>query len=271
MNASLRNALGVAALLVAAQAGAQMTLYSGEDFRGPSVTTDHAIGNFGRTDFNDRASSVVVNAGRWEVCEHAHFEGRCMVLRPGNYPSLASMGLNDRISSVREVPRHAGVTGPQYASGAQYAYGDFRRRDNERLFEVPVSSARAVVGTPEQRCWIEREQVVENRGDNSVPGAIAGAVIGGILGHQIGGGRGQDIATAGGAVGGAVIGSQLGRQSGGSQIVDRDVQRCATVQNSERIAYWDVTYYFRGQEHRVQLAQAPGSTITVNELGEPRA
>lgn len=265
MNASLRNTLGVAALFVAAQAGAEITLYSGEDFRGQSVTTDHAIGNFGRTDFNDRASSVVVNSGRWEVCEHAHFEGRCMVLRPGNYPSLASMGMNDKVSSAREVERHAGYAQPQYA------YGDYRARSNERLFEVPVSAVHAVVGPPEQRCWIEREQVVENRGDASVPGAIAGAVIGGILGHQIGGGRGRDVATAGGAVGGAVIGSQLGRQAGGSQIVDRDVQRCATVQSSDRIAYWDVTYHFRGQEHHVQMAQAPGPTLTVNELGEPRA
>src|SRR5512144_1074253 len=131
MNASLRNALGVAALFVAAQAGAEITLYSGEDFRGQSVTTDHAIGNFGRTDFNDRASSVVVNSGRWEVCEHAHFEGRCMVLRPGNYPSLAAMGMNDKVSSVREVERHAGYAQPEYA------YSDYRVRTNERLFEVP--------------------------------------------------------------------------------------------------------------------------------------
>jgi len=266
MNASLRNALGIAGLFVAAQAGAQITLYSGEEFQGQSVTTDRAIGNFGRSDFNDRASSAVVSGGRWEVCQDAHFEGRCMVLRPGNYPSLGAMGLDNKISSVREVQRQAAIAAPQYAP-----YGDFRPRGNERLFEVPVTSVHAVVGPPEQRCWIEREQVVENRGDASVPGAIAGAVIGGIIGHQIGGGRGRDVATAGGAVGGAVIGSQVGRQAGGSQVVDRDVQRCASVQNSERIAYWDVTYHFRGQEHHVQMAQAPGGTLTVNELGEPRA
>jgi uncharacterized protein YcfJ len=265
MNASLRNALGVAAMCVAAQAGAQITLYSGSDFRGQTVTTDQPIGNFGRTDFNDRASSAVVSSGRWEVCEHAHFEGRCMILRPGNYPSLQSMGMNDKISSVREIDRRAAAAPPQYA------YNDYRVRQNERLFEVPVSSVHAVVGSPEQRCWIEREQVVESRGDNAVPGAIAGAVIGGILGHQIGSGRGRDVATAGGAVGGAVIGSQLGRQSGGNQVVDRDVQRCTTVSNSDRIDYWDVAYYFRGQEHHVQMAQAPGPTITVNEFGEPRA
>jgi hypothetical protein len=35
-------------------------------------------------------------------------------------------------------------------------------------------------------------------------------------------------------------------------------------------AYWDVTYNFRGQEHRVQMSAPPGTTVTVNELGEPR-
>jgi hypothetical protein len=31
-----------------------------------------------------------------------------------------------------------------------------------------------------------------------------------------------------------------------------------------------VTYNFRGQIHRAQLSFAPGSTITVNDRGEPR-
>ncbi len=42
-------------------------------------------------------------------------------------------------------------------------------------------------------------------------------------------------------------------------------------QGQARAAYWDVTYNFRGQEHRVQLSRAPGRAITVNEQGEPRA
>lgn len=57
---------------------------------------------------------------------------------------------------------------------------DYHRRGDERLFEAPVTSVRAVVGPPEERCWIDRDQY---RGDTKVPGAIAGAVIGGILGH----------------------------------------------------------------------------------------
>jgi uncharacterized protein YcfJ len=139
----------------------------------------------------------------------------------------------------------------------------------ERLYEVPVTSVRAVVGPPEQRCWVERQQVVEDRNDGAnVPGAIAGAVIGGVLGHQIGSGRGRDVATAGGAVAGAAIGANVGR--GGAQVYSQDVQRCAAVEGQPRPDYWDVHYTFRGVEHRVQMSAPPRRTITVNIYGEPR-
>jgi uncharacterized protein YcfJ len=258
--------LGVAGIIAATQAAAQITFYEREDFRGPKFTTTRPLGNFERFGFNDRASSAVVAGNRWEVCEDARFEGRCVVLRPGQYPTLASMGLDNRISSVREISRNARVPDERYAPVG----GDYRRRERERIYEADVTSVRAVVGPPERRCWIEREQVVENRGDASIPGAIVGGVIGGILGHQIGGGRGQDVATVGGAVGGAVVGANIGRQSGGQQVVTRDVERCATRAHPDRVAYWDVTYWFRGQEHRVQMTAPPGPTLAVNADGEPR-
>jgi uncharacterized protein YcfJ len=131
-----------------------------------------------------------------------------------------------------------------------------------------VLSVHAVVGPPEQRCWVERRQVVEDR-DLSVPGAIVGAVVGGVLGHQVGGGRGRDNATAGGAVAGAAIGANVGRC--GSTVSDQDVQGCATVESHARPAYWDVTYHFRGVVHRVQLGAPPGRTITVDDNGVPHA
>jgi uncharacterized protein YcfJ len=149
----------------------------------------------------------------------------------------------------------------------QPAY-DYRRRQNERLYEANVTSVRAVVGPPQQRCWVEREQVGGSTSVN-IPGAIVGGVIGGILGHQIGGGRGQDIATGIGAVGGAAIGANVGRASEGPVYV-QDVQRCEYIPASARLDYWDVTYTFGGYEHRVQMTTPPGPTIVVNAQGEPR-
>ena len=103
----------------------------------------------------------------------------------------------------------------------------------------------------------------------NVPGAIIGGILGGVLGHQVGGGRGQDIATDVGAVGGAVVGANVGA-SGTSNGYSQNVQRCATVPASGTPAYWNVSYIFNGQPHRVQLATAPGATINVNSRGEPR-
>jgi uncharacterized protein YcfJ len=95
-----------------------------------------------------------------------------------------------------------------------------------------------------------------------------GGLVGGILGHQIGGGSGKDLATAGGAVAGAVIGSNVANQNGGG-VATRDVRRCENVTNAAP-DYYDVTYVYRGVEHHVQMSAPPGRTIRVNERGEPR-
>ena len=257
----LKTAMGIAGLVFATQAAAQVTFYSRDDFRGQSFTTDRDIRNLERQGFNDRASSAVVRGGSWEVCEDARFEGRCAVLQPGDYPSLANMGLSNEISSVRAVEGRYGYNNDNRRYAAR---GDYARRADEPVFEARVTSVHAVVGPPEQRCWMERRDFT---GNANVPGAIAGAVIGGILGHQIGGGRGQDIATAGGAVAGAAIGSNVGRDGGG---YSQDVQRCTDVSRYDNPDYWDVTYEFRGHEHRVQMSAPPGPTILVNRDGEPR-
>ena len=269
MNALIRITLAVAGLAIATQASAEVTFYEHDGFQGRSFTTQRQVGDFGRAGFNDRASSVVVTSDRWEVCENARFGGRCVVLRQGQYPSLAAMGLNDRVSSVRTVGRTARIDDNRYAPPPVVAY-DYRRRQNERLYEATVTSVHAVVGPPEQRCWVEREEVVQERRNVNVSGAIVGAVIGGILGHQIGGGRGKDLATVGGVVAGAAVGSNIGRDDREQQVVSRDVERCAIVPSQAEPDYWDVTYTFQGRPYSVQMTSPPGPTVSVNRRGEPR-
>jgi uncharacterized protein YcfJ len=268
MNHSLKHAitggLVVAALMAAGKASADITFYEHDGFDGRSFTTDHRVRSFERQGFNDRASSVIVgNNQRWEVCEDVNFGGRCVVLRPGQYASLSAMGLNDRVSSVRLVPPDAVVAEERYAPQPMVDR-DYRRRPGERLYEANVTNVRAVLSNPQQRCWMEQQEVPAER--RNVPGAIAGAVLGGILGHQVGGGTGRDIATVGGAVGGAVVGANVGRQRGGVQ----EVQRCETVTDA-RPDFWDVTYVFRGQEHHAQMTAPPGATILVDRDGVPRS
>jgi uncharacterized protein YcfJ len=270
MNSALRNALAVAALAVTTQAAAQIVFYENDNFRGRSFTTDKPVGNFERFGFNDRASSVVVLHEPWEVCVDARFNGRCTVLRPGRYASLRELGLNDRISSARMVDTGAPIEDNRYAPAPVAVY-DNHRRDNERLYEANVTSVHAVVGPPEQRCWVEHQQVNRERSDANVPGAIIGGLIGGVLGHQLGNGRGNDVATVGGAVVGAAVGSNVGRDGDSRQGYTRDVQRCSNEVSQSRPEYWDVTYDFRGEQHRIQMTSPPGRTVTVNDRGEPRA
>jgi uncharacterized protein YcfJ len=266
MNRKIKIILGVSALLLSAQAMARITFYEGEGFRGRAFTTNRQLENFTRSGFNDRASSVIVDSGRWEVCVDSQFRGRCVVLRQGAYDSLSRMGVNDRLSSVRRVSDrgHYDNEASEPLAAANY---DYRRRPNERVYEARVTAVRAVLGSGEQHCWVEREQVEQGRGDRNVAGGIVGAVIGGVLGHQIGSGRGKDVATVGGAIAGAAIGSNQGR--GSSESYGRDVRRCETAASGPP-EYWEVDYRFNNVDHRVQMSAPPGPTIYVNRQGEPR-
>jgi uncharacterized protein YcfJ len=257
--------LGLTAAFLVPIASAQVTLYEQEGFHGRTFTANGTVANLDKLGFNDRASSIIVDRGDWQVCEHANFQGRCTVLRPGQYPALRAMNLDNQISSLRRV-----------AGGPNYVYAPpppplappypYYPHYGEHLFPADVVAVRAVMGPPEQRCWVEKQQVMAPAAPN-VGGAILGGVLGGVLGHQIGSGRGNSVATAIGAVGGAAIGANANR---GTQTYTQDVQHCSSVPGTGQVAYWDVTYVFRGLTHRAQLSFAPGATITVNGHGEPR-
>jgi uncharacterized protein YcfJ len=258
MNTTFRTALALATLALAGQASADVTFYEDADFGGRSVTATRSMTTFGPSHMDNRASSAIVRSDRWEACENADFGGRCVVLKPGRYPSLAAMGVDNRISSVRRVAQGEPVADNRYAPAAE-PYVDYGRRQGEKTWEVPVRAVHTVAGTPEQRCWTEYQ---EERHAN-VPAGVAGAVIGGILGHQIGGGTGRDIATVGGAVAGGYAGSRVN----GTE--RKPVQRCENT-GQMKPSYYEVTYDFRGREHHVQMKRPPGKTITVNANGEPR-
>jgi hypothetical protein len=79
----------------------ELSVYSQPDFRGAQMTVRNEVRNFQDIGFNDRASSIVVHSGAWEVCEHKDFGGRCTVLERGEYRDLSRF--DNLISSVREV------------------------------------------------------------------------------------------------------------------------------------------------------------------------
>jgi uncharacterized protein YcfJ len=123
-----------------------------------------------------------------------------------------------------------------------------------------------VVGPPEQRCWVEQQTT--GASNNAIPGAIAGAVIGGILGHQVGSGRGRDVATGVGALAGGAVGATSAAIRRSRLYARRSTLRY--TQNSGRPDYYDVTYNFRGHEHRVTNDDAAGRNHRRQRNGEPR-
>src|SRR6478735_4742072 len=206
MNRKMKYALGAAAVVLASQAMASITFYEGEGYRGRAFTSSDRIGNFDRRGLNDHVGSIVIDRGRWEVCDQPRFEGRCVVLRRGSYDSLRPLGLDRQVASARPVEGNRNYDNEIAATSDTPNYA-FRRRPSERVFDAPVTQVRAVVGPPNQQCWVERQQVGQTGSQPNVGGAIVGGVIGGILGHQVGKGSGKDVATGLGALGGAAIGA----------------------------------------------------------------
>jgi hypothetical protein len=92
-------------LLASVSAHAEIVFYSNDNFDGRSYASEDDIPNLDKVGFNDKASSIKVRHGRWEVCSDADFRGKCVTLEPGEYPSLHSYGLNDKLSSARPLRR----------------------------------------------------------------------------------------------------------------------------------------------------------------------
>ncbi len=83
-----------------------LVLYSSEGLRGDALTIDRSEPSLSRAGFNDRARSIDVRGGVWEVCVDGDYRGRCqMIDRPMS--DLREIGLSGNISSVRllESPR----------------------------------------------------------------------------------------------------------------------------------------------------------------------
>jgi len=76
-----------------------ITFYGARDFGGRLFALNQPLPNFEGTGANDRAASVVVEGGPWEVCVDADYRGECRVLAPGSYASLDNF--THRISSAR--------------------------------------------------------------------------------------------------------------------------------------------------------------------------
>jgi len=82
--------------------GNGITLYEDSNYRGRQLEIDQDVSNLGQYNFNDRASSVRIDGGTWEICQDGGYNGRCIIV-DGDVTSLAQLNMNDTVSSVRRI------------------------------------------------------------------------------------------------------------------------------------------------------------------------
>ena len=80
---------------------AAIELYARPDFHGRYMPIDRSTPSLEGTDFDQRASSLVVNEGRWQACSDPGYRGYCRVYEPGRYDDLGRF--NNAIGSLRRI------------------------------------------------------------------------------------------------------------------------------------------------------------------------
>ncbi|OAT41007.1 putative exported protein [Hafnia paralvei ATCC 29927] len=171
-----------------------------------------------------------------------------------NKSMLAGVGIG--VAAALSVAAVASLdvfsTGPRYA---------------QVLSATPIHES---VKTPRQQC---RNVTVTHRrpvqDENRIAGSVLGAVAGGVLGHQIGNGRGKDVATVVGALGGGYAGNQVQGSMQNNDTYTTTQQRCSTVYDkSQKLLGYDVTYKIGDQQGRVRMDKDPGIQIPVDRNGQ---
>jgi uncharacterized protein YcfJ len=152
------------------------------------------------------------------------------------------------------------------AIAARYGFAD-NNSGPEYAQVVSVQPVKKTTSTPHEVCGDETVVHKEEYKDkHQIGGAAVGAVAGALVGHQIGGGKGKDLATIAGAVGGGIAGHEIQKRHQENNPTYTTVEhRCHTVTShtSKTIAY-DVTYEYQGEQRHVRLDHDPGTRVQVS-------
>ena len=152
------------------------------------------------------------------------------------------------------------------SSGVMAGHRDNHARyDYAKVTNVEPLYRTVRINTPRQECWDE-ERVNYNQGYRSGTPMIIGGLIGGALGHQIGKGRGKDVATVAGALLGGSIARDVQQKNSGGRTNTYFETVCRTVDDyhtEERIEGYRVSYKYRGQIYTSRMDREPGKRVRV--------
>lgn len=104
-----------------AKAG-ELTLYGRAHFEGRSVVLREAARDLSRSGLPQRVGSMVVEAGRWEMCTRPDFLGNCFIVEPGQFAELGRLVNN--IASLRELEARTARSNPRRAPGVELFEGE---------------------------------------------------------------------------------------------------------------------------------------------------
>lgn len=126
----------------------------------------------------------------------------------------------------------------------------------------PVTQS-VTTSKPRQECRDEQVAVPETYKDkHQIGGAVVGGLVGALAGHQIGGGKGKDIATLGGAAAGAFAGHEIQKNHQEKNATREETRNvCHTVTDKStttKTVGYDVTYTLNGQQGHVRMDRNPG-------------
>ncbi len=159
------------------------------------------------------------------------------------------------------------VLGAVVAAGAGATAGLKLIKGPEYAQVVKVTPLTKTIRTPREECHDETlTQKGPVKDEHQIIGTVAGAVLGGVIGHQVGGGRGRDIATIAGAAGGGYAGNRVQKHLQDRDTTTTTQQKCATVyERSEKQVGYEVRYRLNNQEATVKMDHDPGERIPVRD------
>jgi hypothetical protein len=104
----------LASALCAVSSAAQCTeaiVFEHQSFEGRRLVVHDATPALDRAELNDRAQSILIREGVWDVCTEAQYRGQCERLGPGEYRRLPG-DIANRISSGRRIQQQVLLVPP---------------------------------------------------------------------------------------------------------------------------------------------------------------
>lgn len=117
---------------------ATIKLYETDNLGGRSLLIDRDVSDLTRYDFNDRVGSIEIPEGRWLMCEHVNYQGRCEVVDTRNC-DLRALKLQYQVSSIAVYREPVGQRFERPDDRApDYRAPDYRRPDYRGFRISPV-------------------------------------------------------------------------------------------------------------------------------------